>query len=124
MRALEGPAGTFNVHDVTNTLWTCATMGRDPGAEGVRVLEARAETLADARKCTPTARQRPRKEEDQRSRTAEANSTHANDAWLMRTLLLPSSAATSLHQQRDGRIDIGEDTETLATTSTRCKAGE
>ena len=35
----EAPAGTFNAHDVTNTLWACATMWREPGAEVVRELD-------------------------------------------------------------------------------------
>jgi hypothetical protein len=39
-------AGTFNAQNVACTLWTYATMGREPGAGAMRVSEGRAETLA------------------------------------------------------------------------------
>ena len=43
----EALAGTFNAQDVANTLWAYATMGREPGAGLMRVLEGRAVALAD-----------------------------------------------------------------------------
>jgi hypothetical protein len=51
MRMLEGRtealAGLFNTQEVANTLWAYATMGREPGAGLMRVLEGRAaEVLA------------------------------------------------------------------------------
>jgi hypothetical protein len=39
-------AGTFNAQDVANTLWAYATMGREPSAGMMRVLEERVEALA------------------------------------------------------------------------------
>ena len=38
----EALAGTFNAQGVANTLWACATMGREPGAGLMRELEGRA----------------------------------------------------------------------------------
>jgi len=42
----EALADTFNTQDVANTIWAYATMGREPGAGLMRVLEGRAEALA------------------------------------------------------------------------------
>ena len=42
----EALAGTFNAQGVANTLWACATMGREPGAGLMRELGARAEAVA------------------------------------------------------------------------------
>jgi hypothetical protein len=78
MRELEGRAealaGTFNAQDVANTLWACATMGREPGAGLRRALEGRAEALA--------AQQA--EEEDQRGGgggSADTVSHLGNDRW-------------------------------------------
>jgi hypothetical protein len=37
----EAPAGTFNTQEAANTLWTFATMGREPGAGMMRELQQR-----------------------------------------------------------------------------------
>jgi hypothetical protein len=59
MRELEGRAealaGTFNAQNVANTLWTYATMGREPGAGVMRGLEGRAEALAGTFKAQEVA---------------------------------------------------------------------
>ena len=48
-------AGTFKAQDVANTLWAYATMGREPGAGMMRVLEGRAEALAGTFKAQEVA---------------------------------------------------------------------
>ncbi len=43
---MEALAGTFKAQGVANTLWACATMGREPGAGLMSELEGRVEALA------------------------------------------------------------------------------
>jgi len=49
------PEDTFKSQEVANTLWAYATMGREPGAGLMRVLEGREEALADTFKAQEVA---------------------------------------------------------------------